>query len=75
MVVFRKPTEFSHVLDHGMSNEPQSAVDFSTKRGGYDTNGPNNLIRIINLDNDDEFVEIDNLYVNEYNDYGYEADW
>ena len=32
-------------------------------------------MRIINLDNDDEFVEIDNLYVNEYNNYGYEVDW
>ena len=72
---FENPSNSRHVLDHGMSIEPQSAVDFSPKRGGAETNGPNNLMRIINLDNDDEFVEIDNLYVNEYNDYGYEADW
>ena len=44
-----------------MMNEAQFALDFSPDRGGMELNGPNNLMRLVNLDNDDEIVDVGNL--------------
>ena len=71
---FENPSNSPHTIDAAMSGEPINAVDFSSLRGGTN-NGPNNMMRIVNLVDDDEFVNIDELYVNEDNKYGFEADW
>ena len=35
----------------------------------------NNLMRLVNLDNDDEIVNVGILYVNDDNQYMHETDW
>ena len=72
---FENPSNSPHITDAQMSEEPQFAVDFSSRRGGMEINGPNNIMRIVNLENEDEFVNIDEFYVNEENRYGFDADW
>lgn len=71
---FENPTNSPHTIDAPMSGEPMNAVDFSSLRGGTN-NGPNNIMRVVNLEDDDAFVNINNFYINEDNKYGFEADW
>ena len=55
---FENPSNSPHETD-SMMNEAQFALDFSPDRGGMELNGPNNLMRLVNLDNDDEIVNVE----------------